>query len=190
VYLNGQELGMHPYGYTSFFYDLTPHLNPGAANVLAVRVDQSQHRNSRWYAGSGIYRHVWMHVTGPVHVAPWGVFVRTPEVNAKLAKAVVETRVVNESAAVSSVLVRTEVFTAANQSKGHTESRAEVKPGETVTVNQDLAIEAPALWSVESPNLHRAVTRLMDGDRVVDEVTITFGVRSIAWSAEKGFLLN
>ena len=70
VYINGHELGTHPYGYTSFSHDLTPHLNPVGNNVLAVRVDQSKHRNSRWYAGSGIYRHVWLNVAGLMHVAP------------------------------------------------------------------------------------------------------------------------
>ena len=79
VWVNGQSLGSHPYGYTSFAYDLTPHLNPaGQENVLAVRV-RNEGKNSRWYSGSGIYRHVWLTVTDPLHVALWGIQVTTPQ---------------------------------------------------------------------------------------------------------------
>ena len=79
IYLNGQKLDFHPYGFTSFFVDLTPALKIGADNLLAVRVDNSQQKNARWYTGSGIYRHVWLDVTDPMQVAPWGVCVRVPE---------------------------------------------------------------------------------------------------------------
>ena len=78
VWLNGHHLGNHPYGYTPFYYDLTPYLNPaGQENVLAVKV-QNEGKNSRWYSGSGIYRHVWLTITNPVHVEQWGVYITTP----------------------------------------------------------------------------------------------------------------
>ena len=81
VWLNGHHLGNHPYGYTPFYYDLTPYLKPaGQENVLAVKV-RNEGKNSRWYSGSGIYRHVWLTVTEPVHVAHWGVYITTPEVS-------------------------------------------------------------------------------------------------------------
>ena len=99
VYLNGQKLAFHPYGYTSFFADLTPALHGGADNVLAVRVDNSQQKNSRWYSGSGIYRHVWLDVLDPVHVAPWGVFVSVPKAGTDAAQIVVQTELANESTA-------------------------------------------------------------------------------------------
>ena len=85
VYLNGHELGTHPYGYTSFTFDLTPDLNFAGPNVLAVRVDNSAQPNSRWYSGSGIYRHVRVVVTDPTHVAHWGVFVTTAKVSGESA---------------------------------------------------------------------------------------------------------
>ncbi|MBN2390908.1 MAG: beta galactosidase jelly roll domain-containing protein, partial [Anaerolineae bacterium] len=85
VWLNGTLLGRHPYGYTSFGYDLTPYLNVGGENVLRVMVDNNYQRNSRWYSGSGIYRHVWLMVTNPVHVAQWGVSITTPEVSPEMA---------------------------------------------------------------------------------------------------------
>jgi beta-galactosidase len=190
VYINGEVLGTHPYGYTSFFHDLTGRLKPGANNVLAVRVDQSRHRNSRWYAGSGIYRHVWLNVTGPVRVAPWGVFVTTPEVNAARAKVSVKTRIANDSGAPSKVALRTVVYGPFGAAAGQSDSNATPEPRQSVEVNQEIVIEKPALWSLESPNLYRAVTRVMQDGKAVDEVATPFGIRSVVWSAEKGFLLN
>ena len=190
VYINGEVLGTHPYGYTSFFHDLTGRLKPGANNVLAVRVDQSRHRNSRWYAGSGIYRHVWLNVTGPVRVAPWGVFVTTPEVNAARAKVSVKTRVANDSGAPSKVALRTVFYGPSGAAAGQSDTNATLDPRQSVEVNQEIVIEKPALWSPESPNLYRAVTRVMEDGKAVDEVATPFGVRSVGWSAEKGFLLN
>ena len=107
VYLNGSKLGTHPYGYTSFSFDLTPGLDFSGPNVLAVRVDNSAQPNSRWYSGSGIYRHVRVVVTDPTHVAHWGVFVTTPEVSDSAAKVSLRTRVVNESADPAKVTVKT-----------------------------------------------------------------------------------
>jgi beta-galactosidase len=107
VYLNGHKLGTHPYGYTSFQFDLTPHLEFTHPNVLAVRVDNSAQPNSRWYTGSGIYLHVRVVATNATHLAPWGVFVTTPEVANTTAKVQVRTTVTNESAAEASLTVQT-----------------------------------------------------------------------------------
>ena len=190
VYINGQKLGTHPYGYTSFFHDLTPHLKPGANNVLAVRVDQGKHRNSRWYAGAGIYRHVWLNVTGPVHVAPWGVFVTTPEASAARAKVSLRIRIANDSGARSKVALRTVLYGPSGAVAGQSDGSAAVDPGQSVEVSPEIAVEKPALWSPESPNLYRAITRAMRDGKAADEVSTPFGIRSIEWSAEKGFQLN
>jgi beta-galactosidase len=99
VYLNGQKVGNHPYAYTSLRFDITSLLNFSARNVLAVRVDNSMQPNSRWYSGSGIYRHVRVVVTEPIHVAPWGVFASSPEVSTASAKVVVRTQVQRKPAA-------------------------------------------------------------------------------------------
>ena len=189
VYLNGRELGTHPYGYTTFLYDLTPHLQPGA-NVLAVRVDQSKQRNSRWYSGSGIDRHVWLHVTGPIHVAPWGIFVTTSQVSAAGAMVSVETRIANDAGARSNVEVRTVLYGSSGAAVGQSISIVPVDSGNAVEVHQEIAVEKPALWTPETPNLYRAVTRVVQDGGIVDEVSTPFGIRSIAWSVEQGFLLN
>ncbi|MFB3776753.1 MAG: glycoside hydrolase family 2 TIM barrel-domain containing protein [Bryobacteraceae bacterium] len=190
VFINGRDLGTRPYGYSTFRHDLTPHLNFGGSNVVAVRVDQSRHKNTRWYSGSGIYRHVWLSVTGPLHVDHWGVFVTTPEVSEGRATVSVKTRVANGSGAASKVTLRTLLYDPAGTTAGQAESAVTVEAGATAEVTQRIAIQKPALWSVEAPRLYRAVTRVISGGRVADEVATPFGIRSIGWSPEKGFLLN
>ncbi len=96
VFLNGKSLGVHPYGYTPFSYDLSPSLHDGE-NVLSVRVDNSKQMNSRWYSGSGLYRHVWLIITNPVHVANWGVGITTPEVSSEKATVQIRTVVKNDN---------------------------------------------------------------------------------------------
>ncbi|MEI6277752.1 MAG: sugar-binding domain-containing protein [Verrucomicrobiae bacterium] len=190
IYCNGQKLAFHPYGYTSFFVDLTPALNRSGDNVLAVRVDNSRHKNSRWYSGSGIYRHVWLTVENPVHVLPWGVFASVSQADAQSAVLEVETELVNESPADASVTVQTEVFAPDGRSIGKAETPCELKFSKTNKVAQTLMIKNPALWSPEKPQLSRAVTRVVAGGKAVDEVSTPFGFRTLAWSAEKGFTIN
>src|SRR5688572_31668666 len=97
VFINGKSLGVYPYGYSSFSYDLTPHLDFNKENVLSVRVDNSQQINCRWYSGSGIYRHTWMIVTDPIHITHWGVGITTPDVSAEKATVQIKTIVRNET---------------------------------------------------------------------------------------------
>ena len=190
VYVNGRELGMHPYGYTTFFYDLTPHLKPGPGNVLAIRIDQSKQRNSRWYSGSGIYRHVWLNVAGQVHVAPWGVRVTTPEVSVARATLALQTRIDNNTDRPAAIALRHIVYAASGAAVGRSEKTATVEPHAAAAVDQEVALDRPALWSPDSPNLYRVVTQVIEAGKPVDEVSTPFGVRSIEWSAGKGFLLN
>jgi len=97
VFINGKSLGMHPYGYTAFNLDLTPYLIFSEANTIAVHVDNSKQINCRWYSGSGIYRHVRMRVTGPIHLKQWGTFITTPEVSPVKASVKIRTVVKNET---------------------------------------------------------------------------------------------
>ncbi len=110
VWLNGQPLGHRPFGYMGFEFDLTPHLNFGGTNVLAVRVDNSRQPNSRWYSGSGIYRHVWVTITAPLHVAHWGTYVTTPEVTAQSATVRLRTQIENGSPESRNVILRSELL--------------------------------------------------------------------------------
>lgn len=190
VYLNEKKLGIHPYAYTTFRLDLTPGLDFSKENVLAVRVDESAQPSSRWYMGGGIYRHVRVIVTEQVHVAPWGVFVTTPQASGESAKVLVRTQVQNESANPREVSVRTTIFSAQGQevAKGETQARVGARAeGET---SQEIALAKPVLWSPESPALYRAVTEVVQGGGVVDRVETNFGVRTFAWSVDKGLVLN
>ena len=190
VYLNGHKLGNQPYGYTSFNFDVTPDLDFSGPNVLAVRVDNSAQPNSRWYSGSGIYRHVRVVVTDSVHVAHWGVLVSTTRASIEGGSLSVLTRVENESAAPARVTVETQILDRGGKPVGHAQSAVEAAPGSATEASQEIAVSKPALWSPEAPALYRAVTRLRKDGKVIDEVTTTFGIRTLAWSAEKGLLLN
>jgi len=190
VYLNGHKLGTHPYGYTSFAFDLTADLNFKGPNVLAVRVDNSAQPNSRWYSGSGIYRHVRVVVTDSTHVAHWGVFVTTPKVLDRSATVSIQTKVENESAKSTGVTVKTMLYDRAGHEAGTKESALTVAPGKEFEAAQEITVSNPALWSPASPTLYRAVSQIIRDGKVVDQVTTSFGIRSLSWSAEKGLLLN
>ena len=190
VYLNGHELGTHPYGYTSFSFDLTPDLDFSGVNVLAVRVDNSAQPNSRWYSGSGIYRHVRVVVANPTHVAHWGVFVTTPEAFATAAKVSLHTQVANQSTEQADVTVQTTLVDHAGKQVGRAQSSLDLAPGSEAEAIQAVAVANPSLWSPQSPTLYRAVTRVLKNGKVVDEVVTPFGIRSLSWSVEKGLLLN
>jgi beta-galactosidase len=189
-WLNGTHLGFHPYGYTSFAFDLTPHLNRTGTNVLAVKVDNSG-RNSRWYSGSGIHRHTWLTVTGPVRIPLWGVSVTTPTVDPRRSVAHVEVSVANLGTSATNGEVRVTV----RDPRGHVVATRQapaqdLAPGATAVSSLDLPIEHAALWSMDSPNLYTARADILVRGRTVDTVTTTFGIRSIVWNGEVGFQLN
>jgi beta-galactosidase len=190
VYLNGRKLGTHPYGYTSFTFDLTPALNFAGANVLAVRVDNSEQPNSRWYSGSGIYRHVRVVVTDRVHVQHWGVFVSTLEATGESAKVSVRTRVANESKSDTNVTVETTLLDKSGKKLGSARSKLDLASGKEDDAEQEIAVTNPALWTSATPTLYSAISTVRRAGKVIDKVITPFGIRTLAWSAEKGFLLN
>lgn len=190
VYLNGQKLGTHPYGYTSFTFDLTTALNLTGPNVLAVRVDNSAQPNSRWYSGSGIYRHVRVVVADPTHVAHWGVFVTTPKVSEESATVSIQTKVENESPEGAGITLVTTLYDRAGHEAGKAESALTVDSGKEADAAQTIVVAGPALWSTASPALYRAVSQIRKGGKVIDQIETTFGIRSLSWSAETGLLLN
>jgi beta-galactosidase len=190
IYLNGQKLDFHPYGFTSFFVDLTPALKIGADNLLAVRVDNSQQKNARWYTGSGIYRHVWLDVTDPVQVAPWGVCVCVPEANAKSAKITVKTTLLNQRSMPGSAKVVTVILGPDGLEIGRNEASVGLPASGSQEITQDVALTDPPLWFPETPQLSSVVTDVVVEGQTVDEVTTKFGVRALAWSADKGLTIN
>lgn len=189
VWLNGRHLGFHPYGYTSFAYDLTPYLNRQGENVMAVRV-RNVGRNSRWYSGSGIYRHVWLNVTGPVRVPLWGVCITTPEVSARAATVKVAVKVQNREKATREVKVRVQILDSNHHVVGSHEASQRIGPGRDAEVEQTLSVLSPALWSLDAPRLHRAQVELVSGGKTLDSTTTPFGIRKIEADAQNGLRIN
>ena len=190
VYLNGQKIGIHPYSYTSFRFDVTAQLNSATTNLLAVRVDNSLQPNSRWYSGSGIYRHVRVVVTEPIHVAPWGVFVSTSKASTSSAKVLIKTQVENDTSEATAVTVETVLLGPAGTKSSKHHEKVVLQANQSREVDQEITIDRPALWSPKSPHMYRATTRIIKNGKMLDEVQTPFGVRSLAWSAENGLLLN
>ena len=190
VWLNQNYLGRHPYGYTTFAYDLTPYLKLGEENTLTVKVDNDCQRNSRWYSGSGIYRHVWLMVADPVHVGHWGVYVTTPEVSEDQATVNVETTLENEADTAAEVTLSSHIVTPDGDPLTTIESALSLEAGSSEAVTHALAVKEPQLWSTENPFLYRVETEVIVGGEIVDTSSTPFGIRTLAFSAEKGFLLN
>lgn len=163
VYINGKEVGYRPYGYSSFEYDITPYLIAGR-NVVAVRVDNSDQPNSRWYSGCGIYRHVWFTKTADVHVKHWGVHVVANPDGRISVTADVESQG-------KAYKVRNQVFDAQGRAVG-------------------LKVRRPHLWSVDDPYIYKVRTQVLVGGKVVDEVWTNTGFRSFRFDAKTGFWLN
>ncbi|WP_353138947.1 glycoside hydrolase family 2 TIM barrel-domain containing protein [Pseudopedobacter sp.] len=189
VWINGQYLGKRANGYISFQYEISKYLNFGnTPNSIAVRVDNSQQPDSRWYTGSGIYRNVYLISTNKIAVANYGTFITTPKVTATEAKVNVSIEIKNAAAA-KSVTVEVGIYragklvTKANQS-------VNVNASSSTKLSQDLTITKPALWSPEQPNLYEVITRIYDGKKLIDEVKNPLGLRNFRFDADKGFYLN
>jgi beta-galactosidase len=193
VWINGFHLGSRPYGYVSFRYELTQHLNFGEekTNVIAVRADNSSQPASRWYTGAGIYRHVRLVVTNPVHIDHWGTFVSTPKVTNDSATVHVQSTIVNQSNRSRSVSARISVLGSDGQTVQSAESRQQtIAPGKSVVFQQDLVVRKPRLWDLDHPNLYQAITLVRDGRTNLDGETTTFGIREFHFDAATGFWLN
>jgi len=191
VWINGHYLGKRPYGYISFEYDLSHYLNYGnKRNVLAVKVDNSQQPNSRWYSGSGIYRNVWLTTIDNLHVDHWGIYITTPRVSEEIAAISIETAVRNDSDKAQSFTLKTVVYDAAGREVAHIETKHELEKGASAEVPQQLTINRPAFWSVENPYLYRAVSRIEVAGKLIDTYETPFGIRYFVFDREKGFLLN
>ena len=191
VWINGHYLGKRPYGYSTFEYELTPHLVYGAKpNVIALKVDNSQQPNSRWYSGSGIYRNVWLTSLDPVHIEHWGTYVTTPEVSEQSATVAVKTKVSNRSNSTAPVDLTTIILDAAGRQISRVTEKRVVTKGQRSEVSQTLKVSAPVLWSDERPYLYKLISQLTQSGRVVDRYETPFGIRTFRFDVEKGFFLN
>ncbi len=190
VWINGQLVGRRPYGYSSFQFDLTPYLDFAGENVLAVRVDHSKNADSRWYTGSGIYRHVRLRITDPLAVAHWGTFVTTPQVSDERATVAAETSVDNRHDRRRKVTFRWTILDPNGNQAAATTADATIDANSTANIHTELAIDNPARWSIDSPALYTLRTEVLDGAVPVDSTDTRFGIRTIRFDPDHGFFLN
>jgi beta-galactosidase len=200
VWINGHDLGVRPYGYVGFRYDLTSYLNfgPGQTNIVAVKTDTSLEPASRWYTGQGIYRHVRLMISNPIHFANWGVFVTTAAVitnsvnGGTQATVHVQATVENQATSNQTVAVTTVLLDSQGQpvSSGSTTTQT-VSASSTNVFNLDLTVTNAILWDINSPQLYTAVTKLVAADgTALDDETDEFGIRTIEFKSDTGFWLN
>jgi beta-galactosidase len=190
VWLNGHSLGYRPNGYISFRYELTRYLRPaGQPNVLAVRVDNSTQPDSRWYTGSGIYRHVRLLTTHQVAVEEWGTFVSTPAVSAQAATVAVQTQLRNTTGKPRTVNLQTVVLDKTGREVARQLATGVKLAGTSATLSQKLTLKNPQLWSVAKPYLYRVKTTVLTGQKLEDEYETPLGVRTVQFMPT-GFLLN
>jgi beta-galactosidase len=188
-WLNGHSLGSHPYGYTSFSFDITPYIQYGRENILAVKV-RNEGENSRWYSGSGIYRHVWLIANEPVHVSLWGTAITASAVSASSAKISLKTDVTNQGKSAGKVKLVTRLIDPLGNEAGRAESLQSLNAGDHVVFREDMDVVNPRRWSTDDPALYTAVAEVfIDGKQTDSEKTI-FGIRSISFDPSVGISLN
>jgi len=191
VWINGHYLGKRPNGYISFEYDLTPYIKFGKeSNVIAVKVDNSQQPNSRWYSGSGIYRNVWLTITDKIHITQWGTYITTPEVTDK--KATLNLQITADVPAQEkrAIIASTTIYNSNGSEVAKVSSSISANQNALSTLLQKFLISNPLLWSIERPYLYKAVTSIIANGKIVDQYTTPFGIRYFSFDPDKGFFLN
>ena len=177
VYVNGQKVGYRPYGYSSFEYDITPYVKEGE-NVVAVRVDNSDQPNSRWYSGCGIYRHVWLTKTAPIHVAHWGVYANSSVTKGK-GRLAIEVELMGTGPVSSVPVIQNTLIDPHGRVVGKSKGLKSV-----------INVSKPMLWSCETPNIYKVRTEVIQGGKVIDIYETTTGFRDFKFDAKTGFWLN
>ena len=189
MWLNGRVLAEHPYGYTSFVVDLSDLLVFDKLNVLAVRLNTSGAPHTRWYSGSGLYRHVWLHVKPALYLEPWGTAVSTPEVSADVADVCLCSEVHNTTDKEGRATIAWAICDPTGKEVARTEKAVSVAAGSQVVAEGSVQVKTPARWSVETPHCYTVKVTLTTGDGR-DEESVTFGIRSFSFTASEGFVLN
>ncbi|WP_083257207.1 glycoside hydrolase family 2 TIM barrel-domain containing protein [Arcticibacter eurypsychrophilus] len=192
VWINGFHLGKRPYGYSSFSYDLTKHLNygKGKINTIAVKADNTIQPASRYYTGAGIYRHVRLVSVNAVHFSQWGTYITTPLATAQKATVNLKAEVVNSGTQSKEYIVSTTLLDAAGKTVKTQESKQNIAAGATVQFVQEITLNNPQLWDIEVPYLYQAVTKVLSVGTVLDDQTLSFGIRDAKFDSAEGFLLN
>jgi beta-galactosidase len=196
VWLNGKFVGGWPYGYASFELDLTPYLEYGRENVLAIRLDNPPD-SSRWYPGGGIYRNVWLVKTSAIHVGHWGTYVTTPEIRTSSATINLKVTVDNDSALPVTLTLKTQIYELGSDGQKLAAGVASAAPLtmkvaelEREKSETNIRINKPKLWNLQKPSLYAAVTTVEQNGKAIDRYETVFGIRTIKLDVNSGFLLN
>lgn len=193
VYVNGNIVGGQHYGYTSFWIDISEHLNFGDENIIAIKVNNN-HLNSRWYSGSGIYRPVSLSFKARVHIERWGTSISTPKITKKKANIKVSTVIVNQLKLVN-VTKHTDMFLFSqilnNEDEVVSELKSKIILNQLKTLeNIELIVNNPKLWSPKSPQLYTLKQTIIVNGRGVDVSESIFGIRKLKFDSKNGFLIN
>ena len=191
VWLNGTYIGEWPYGYASFRLELTPYIHFDKENVLAVRLDNPAN-SSRWYPGGGIYRNVWLVRSEPVHIAHWGTFVTTPRITSDQATVHIQNEIENQSGNSTKITVSVKITAyGKNEIIGSSqETTVQISAGGSEKSETEIVIQNPKLWNLESPNLYQVKTYIVQNKRFVDSAITMFGIRTVKFTPDNGFVLN
>lgn len=189
IWINGKLVGKHPNGYTSFWFDITSFLNFGNQNLLAVKV-MNEGKNSRWYSGSGIYRHVWLSVLNPIHIQQWSTNITTPEINSSQATVNIQTKLINKSPASCNLNIVSKIISPEEKEISVVEEQRNMDKDSISAINLNFLIDAPQLWSTETPNLYTAIIEVHNESKLIDKIETKFGIRSISVDAKNGLSLN
>jgi beta-galactosidase len=191
VFINGTSVGKRPNGYVSFLYDLTPYLKFGQENVISVRVDHSQDRDSRYYTGSGIYRNTYLVYASPLHIDLWGVYFKAITISDKKAETSVETTIKNESSAAATFQISYEITDPlTGKTQMVTSKKLQLEANTKGSFVQNITIANPKLWSLDKPNLYSLKTIVKQDGKIIDQNVQQIGLRTLTFDANKGFALN
>ncbi|WP_109831762.1 glycoside hydrolase family 2 TIM barrel-domain containing protein [Reichenbachiella versicolor] len=190
-WINGIKIGDHPFGYAPIYYDLTSLLAPeGQENRISVRVDHSRYADSRWYTGSGIYRNVHLYIVDKLHIPIWGTFITTPMVSNKKATAALQVEVSNTYTEAKEALISTDILDPNGKLVTTTKSTVNLEANSSDQFLQELSIDQPEFWDVDSPVLYKAITKIVSKGRTLETRETKFGIRTSVFDKDKGYFLN
>jgi len=191
TYINGEKLGFHPYGYSPYYYNLTPHLKHNdKSNTITVKIDHSRYADSRWYSGAGIYRNVKLVSVNKLHIPIWGTFITTPKITEENATIDLKLKIKNNYSEKKEASITTRIVDVNNAQVATLETDINIAADTLKEITQDIKIKNPILWDIENPHLYKAISSVILNDKVVQQYTTTFGIRTIKFDANTGFYLN
>jgi len=191
TWVNGNYLGKRPYGYSSFYYDISKFIHPDSANVITVKLDHSIVSDSRWYTGNGIYRNVWLITTNSIFVDTWGTFVSTPAVSSDSAMVLVEASIRNTESVPQEISISSSIINGADIECNRKSVKVNLPPSKDTTIQFYQHVKNPRLWFPESPEMYTSIIDIHKPDgTILDQYQTPFGIREIAFTPDKGLFCN